>query len=110
VSNGVTIVIALVFGVQDVALLPLNFALTSNLALEETDPDTFVFFGYRENQGGNDYTAASVTGTFTMAFTDESIAVASFEGVTIELEDVTSPGTIVGMRTIAEGFVSVTAD
>lgn len=106
-SGALTIVIATEFLVHP--SWPVELILTPNVTLAQADPN-YVYFSYAETAAGQSYASMDVTGNFTLAFSDASIAVASFSGVTITLEDTASPGSAVATRTISEGFVSVSAD
>jgi len=107
-SDSTTISLVVIFAVHP--NIPVELDITSDLAAAMANPDG-VFFGYRETAPpAQDTVSTAVTGRFTLTFSDDSIAVATFDGLTITLEDAASPGTIVGTRTISEGFLNVSAD
>lgn len=106
-SGPLSIIITTEFFVHPPGPVPLT--LTPDITLAQSDPG-LVYFSYRETQPGQEYASMDVTGTFTLTFSDASIAVASFSDLTITLEDTASPGTAAATRTISEGFVSVLAD
>ena len=107
VSDSLTIEVELSFFVQPTP--PTTLTLTTNQAQAESDPGAVWIF-YRETKLGTyDYVAATVTGVFTVTFNDPSVAVGTFAGVEMALDDVVS-GDPVGSRSINEGYVSVTAE
>lgn len=106
-SGPLTIAIATEFFVHPPG--PVKLTPTSDIALARADPG-FVYFSYQETQGVQEYSSIDVAGSFTLTFSDASIAVASFSDLTITLEDTASPGAAVATRKISEGFVSVLAD
>jgi hypothetical protein len=106
-TGGLTIEILVHFYVQPT--YPMTLSLTANAAQADSDPGS-VWFYYEETKDGDyDYVGVSVTGVFTVTFNDPSIAVASFSGLEIQLED-NSTGDPAGVRTISEGYVNVSAD
>jgi len=105
VSDSLTVEVQLGFFVQPST--PTTLILTTNQAQAESDPGAAWFF-YRETKLGTyDYVAATVNGVLTVTFNDPSVAVATFGGVDLELDDVSS-GDPMGSRSISEGYVSVT--
>ena len=72
------------------------------------DPDG-AWFCYREAvQGNYNYVSKTTTGSFVLAFSDETVAVGTLEGLAIDLVDETT-GAPAGTRTISEGFFNVLA-
>ena len=108
-SAGVQVTTEIYFAVYPSSSWPVALIPTGDRGLAETNPQ-YAFFGYREVGSTQTLTSATVTGNFTLSFSDPSIAVASFSELTITLEDEATPGTQVGTRHVAEGFVSVSAD
>lgn len=108
-SAGVQVTIEVYFAVYPSSSWPVALIPTGDRGLAETNPQ-YVFFGYREVTSGQTLVSTTVTGNFTLSFSDASIAVASFSELTIALEDEASPGTEIGTRSIGQGFVSVSAD
>jgi hypothetical protein len=88
---------------------PRNLTITTNATQAFVDPNGAWFF-YRETKpGAYDYSASSVSGVFTLTFTDRTVAVGTFSDLKIELEE-TSGGAPAGSRVISEGFFAVTPD
>ena len=85
---------------------PLNISSDSVLAMADLDG---AWFFYREAVGGSySYVSKTTTGSFVLTFADETVAVGTLEGLTIDLEDETT-GAPAGTRTISEGFFNVLA-
>jgi hypothetical protein len=107
VSDSLRIEVQLAFFVQPSP--PTTLTLTTNQAQAESDPGAVWFFYREQKLGTYDYVAATVTGVFTVTFNDPSVAVATFSGLQLELDD-TSSGDPAGSRDISEGYVSVNGD
>lgn len=83
---------------------PISLEPTSNRAWAESEPGA-VLFVYRETKPGDyDYEPGTVSGAFTLTLSDESIAVASFSDLHIELADAANGDTSVS-RVISEGYL-----
>jgi hypothetical protein len=106
-SDSLTVEVQIAFFVQPT--FPVTLTLTTNEAEANSDPSTAWFFYHETKLGTYDYVAATVTGIFTVTFNDPTIAVATFSGVQLELDD-TSSGDPAGTRDISEGYVSVSAE
>jgi hypothetical protein len=106
-SDSLTIEIQLSFFVQQT--VPATLAPNTNETQAKSNPGEVWFF-YRERKLNTyDYVASSVTGAFTVTYNDPSVAVATFSGLHLDLDD-TSSGDPAGSRDISEGYVSVNAD
>jgi hypothetical protein len=105
--DGTIIEIEIAFYVQP--SVPASLFGTSNRAQAESDPGSLLFV-YREMKPGEyEYESVAVTGIFTVTFSDASVAVVTFGGLEIDLDDV-STGSPAGSRVISEGYLSVTAN
>jgi hypothetical protein len=106
-SDSLTIEIQLSFFVQQ--SVPTTLTPNANEAQAKSNPGEVWFFYHETKLGTYDYVASSVSGFFTVTFNDPSIAVATFSGLQLELDD-TSSGDPAGSRNISEGYVSVTGE
>ena len=95
------------FFVQDQT--PVTLIGTSNRAQAESDPGSLLFIYHESKPGTYDYESVTADGVFTVAFSDANVAVVTFGGLKIDLEDL-STSTPVGSRAISEGYLSVTPD
>ncbi len=106
-SDSLTIEIQLSFFVQQT--VPATLAPNTNEIQAKSNPGEVWFF-YRERKLNTyDYVASSVTGAFIVTYNDPSVAVATFSGLHLDLDDASS-GDPAGSRDISEGYVSVTAE
>jgi len=106
-SDSLTIEIQLSFFVQQ--SVPATLTPNTNEIQAKSNPGEVWFFYHETKLGTYDYVASSVTGAFTVTFNDPSVAVATFSGLQLELND-TSSGDPAGSRDISEGYVSVTGE
>lgn len=88
---------------------PRTLTLTADQGLADADPSAAWFFYHEVKRDTYEYVSSFVTGTFTVTFNDASVAVATFSGVEVELDDASS-GDPAGVRSISEGYVSVNGD
>jgi hypothetical protein len=87
---------------------PVTLQPTSNRAFAESDPGS-VLFVYRESKPGDyDFETGTVSGTFTLTLVDESIAVASFSDLDIQLADV-ADGSSTVTRAISQGYLLISS-
>ena len=105
--DGLIIEIEMGFFVQDQT--PTTLIGTSNRAQAESDPGSLLFIYHESKPGTYDYESVTVDGVFTVAFSDASVAVVTFGGLKIDLEDL-SNNDPAGSRAISEGYLSVTPD
>ena len=106
-SGDLTIEVLLSFYAQPT--YPIALTLTANPAQADSDPGAVWFYYHETKTGAYDYVPSVVTGTFMLTFNGPTVATATFSAVEVQLEDATS-GDPAGIRTITEGYVSVTVD
>ncbi len=106
-SGDLTIEVLVNFFVQ--STYPITLALTANRAQADSDHGAVWFYYHETKLGTYDYVPTSVTGIFTLTFNSPTLAVATFSGLEVQLEDGSS-GDPVGVRNISEGYVSVTVE
>ncbi|MFQ5510881.1 MAG: hypothetical protein ACE5EO_03430 [Candidatus Krumholzibacteriia bacterium] len=88
------------------AVFPRTLIITDDPILPGPDD---VWIVYRETRPGvYDYSSLSISGVFTLTFSDATVAVATFNSLRIDLED--AGGAPAGTRMISEGFLAVTPD
>ncbi len=86
--------------------LPQSLVITNDPNLPGAD-DVWCF--YRETLPGTyDYASLSISGNFTLTFSDPTVVVATFSSLQVSLED--AGGTPAGSRMISEGFLALTPD
>ena len=105
--DGLIIEVEMSFFVQDQT--PVTLIGTSNRAQAESDPGSLLFVYHESKPGTYDYESVTANGVFTVAFSDMSVAVVTFGGLKVDLEDV-STNDPAGSRAISEGYLSVTPD
>ncbi|UCH84737.1 MAG: hypothetical protein JSW50_03305 [Candidatus Latescibacterota bacterium] len=107
-SGDLTIEISTLFYAH--ATPPQTLNVTGNRAEAEFDPDGFWVY-YREiKDGGYDVTSTTVTGTATLTYNDQTVAVVTFSNLEIMLVDTATQSTAAGERRIPEGYLNVTVD
>jgi len=106
-SDSLTIEIQLSFFVQESP--PTTLTPNTNESQAKSNPGEVWFFYHETKLDTYDYVASAVSGFFTVTFNDPSVAVATFSGLQLELDD-TSSGDPAGSRDISEGYVSVTGE
>lgn len=84
--------------------LPQIFPVTADRSLAAADPDVVWFFYTEQKLGDAALTSSSVNGFVTLTFSDETVAVGTFQDLIIEVNGG------VQSRTIDQGFLAVSPD